>query len=306
MKKSILFSFIVVLLVVIAGGFYLYTTKKSTEKIEEQPIVVLDYKNISYGINGQMVKLVDGVSERESVPGSSSKTITKYFGNEIQKDLNNDGKQDVAFLLTEEMGGSGTFYYVVAALATDTGYEGSQAVLLGDRISPQTTESGPENSIIVNYLDRGPKDPMATAPSIGKSLRLILDAKTMQFGEVAQNFEGEADPQRMELGMKTWKWIKAEYSDGKVVKPTQDVFTIVFKKDGTFAATTDCNGVGGGYTTKKSALAFGNMMSTLMYCDGSQESDFKKILESTQSYLFTSKGELVLNLKMDSGSVYFK
>lgn len=305
MKKSILFSLVVVI-VAAAGGFYLYTTMNGKEKIQEQPIVVLDYKNTVYSINGQIVKLVDGVSEQESVLGSSSKTITKYFGNEIQKDLNNDGKQDVVFLLTQEMGGSGTFFYAVAALATDTGYEGSEAILLGDRISPQTTESGPENSVIINYLDRGSKDPMSTAPSIGKSLRLILDAKTMQFGEVAQNFEGEASAAQMNLGMKTWKWIKASYSDGKEIKPTKDVFTIIFKKDGTFAATTDCNGVGGSYTSTKSALTFGNMISTLMYCDGSQESDFRKILENTQSYLFTSKGELVLNLKLDSGSVYFK
>jgi hypothetical protein len=48
------------------------------------------------------------------------------------------------------------------------------------------------------------------------------------------------------------------------------------------------------------------MVGTLMYCEGSQESDFSKLLERAQGYLFTSKGELVLDLKFDSGTATFK
>jgi len=123
------------------------------------------------------------MSSIELVPGSASKTITKYFGNEIKKDLNGDGKQDIAFLLTQDTGGSGTFFYVVAAINNENGYSGSHAFLLGDRIAPQNTESGPQNSIIVNYADRAPQENMTVSPSIGKSIRLILDSNTMKFRE---------------------------------------------------------------------------------------------------------------------------
>jgi hypothetical protein len=175
--------------------------------------------------DGQTVKLVNGVSEVESAPGSASKIVTKYFGNEVKKDLDGDDREDVAFIITQESGGSGTFFYVVAGLNTNDGYVGSQGVLLGDRIAPQTTESGPGKSIIVNYMERKLGEPMTTSPSMGKSIRLILDPASMQFGEVEQNFEGEADPSRMSLDMKTWNWIKAEYSDGKIVTPKKDLFT---------------------------------------------------------------------------------
>ncbi len=298
---------IIFVLFVIAGMYkFNYLSGKSGYDVDGNKMVLSDYKNTSYTIDGQIVKLVDGISEVESAPGSASKIITKYFGNEIKKDLNGDGKDDIAFLVTQENGGSGTFFYVVAALNTSNGYIGSHGVLLGDRISPQTTESGKGNSIIVNYMDRVFGEPMTTSPSVGKSIKLILDPTTMQFGELAQNFEGEADPKRMSLNMKTWKWVKAESSDGEIVVPKKDSFTLTFKKDGTFGTTTDCNIAGGKYDLKDNTIVFSNIFSTKMYCEDSQENYFISLLDKTNGYLFTSKGELVLTLKSDSGSVYFK
>lgn len=130
-----------------------------------------NYKNIPYIIDGQNVKLDEN-------------STTRYFGNEIRKDLNSDGKEDIAFLITQNTGGSGTFFYVVAAINNGSSYSGSQAFLIGDRIAPQTTESGPLNSIIINYADRRPEESMTTKPSIGKSLRLNLDPETMKFNEI--------------------------------------------------------------------------------------------------------------------------
>ncbi len=137
-----------------------------------------DYKTAIYTIDGNTIQL--GVE-------------TKYFGNEVRADLNNDGREDVVFLITHQPGGSGTFFYVVAALNTERGYVGSAGVLLGDRIAPQTTEVRPNNIILVNYADRAPGEPFTARPSVGKSIWLKLDPETMQFGEVAQNFEGESD-----------------------------------------------------------------------------------------------------------------
>jgi hypothetical protein len=98
--------------------------------------------------------------------------------------------------MTFNTGGTGTFFYVVAALNTVNGYVGSQGLLLGDRIAPQTTEMSQNprhvNVIVVNYADRKPGEPMVTEPSVGKSIWIKLDPKIMQFGEVVQNFEGES------------------------------------------------------------------------------------------------------------------
>jgi len=137
-----------------------------------------DYKDATYIIEGQPVTLLGGYSEVPVVPGSASKTITRYFGNEAIGDLNGDGMSDIAFILSQTSGGSGTFYYVVVALKTANGYQGTNAILLGDRIAPQTTEIK-NGEVIVNYSDRKLTDPMTTAPSIGVSAYLKIQGANL-------------------------------------------------------------------------------------------------------------------------------
>lgn len=278
---------------------------------EKRVDTAADHKNAEYVLDGKRVKLTDGVAEMEAAPGSASKIITRYFGNEVKHDLNDDGREDVVFLLSQETGGSGIFFYVVAALNTEKGFIGSQGLLLGDRIAPQTTEisrnPNHKNVIVVNYAVRNPGEPMTTRPSLGKSIWLKLDSESMQWGEVVQDFEGEADPSHMKLDMNTWNWISALYNDGKKVEPKKPgKFTITFSTDGKVSGTTDCNSFGGNYTVTDNKISFGDMFSTKMYCEGSQESDFMNLLGDTASFRFTSRGELILGLKFDSGSVTFR
>jgi len=130
-------------------------------------------------IEGQPVTLVDGRAETPVAPGSASKVVTQYFGNVATGDLNGDGAPDVAFLLTQDSGGSGTFYYVVATLVDEDGrYQGTNAVLLGDRIAPQTTEIR-DGMLIVNYAERRPSEPMTTQPSLGVSKYLRVEGTTL-------------------------------------------------------------------------------------------------------------------------------
>lgn len=148
---------------------------------------IADYKNIAYTIEGERVELHDGITETSATPGSATKVVTQFFGNVGKGDLNGDGIPDLAFLLTQNSGGSGTFYYVVGAIQTVSGgYIGTAGVLLGDRIAPQTTEIR-DGVVIVNYADRAWGEPMTASPSVGKTLRLKLDPKSMQFVEVDQN-----------------------------------------------------------------------------------------------------------------------
>ena len=259
--------------------------------------------NTTYRIDGQAVTLVNGVAEVEAAPGSASKVITKYFGNQAMGDLNGDGVPDQAFLLTQERGGSGTFFYIVAAVHNAAGrYSGSDAVLLGDRIAPHSTEIRGGN-VVVKYAVRADGEPMATPPSVGRSLTLKLDPQTMQLGEVEQNVEGEVDLAKMKLDMKVWTWVSARYKDGREIVPKKaGEFTLEFGKDGRFSAQTDCNSMSGTYTVKDTAITFGQIAMTKTFCEGSLEGDFSTLLETTQGFHFTSKGELILDLKFDSGS----
>lgn len=288
MKKTLII--IVGIIILLIAGFFALNSYIYNEKQGDQT-PILTHKDATYVLGGEVVKLEGNV---------------KYFGNEVSYDFDKDGREDKAFIITHQPGGSGTFYYVVAALNKETGYEGSQGLLLGDRISPQTTEIK-DGLVVVNYADRKPNEPFTTQPSVGKSLRLKLDVNSMQFGEVAQDFEGEANPNTMTLTMKKWTWINAQYNDGRTVTPKKTLaFTLEFLPTGQFSATTDCNEIGGKYVAKNGVITFSEMISTKMFCEGSQETDFATLLTNSSGYHFTSKGELILDLKFDSGTVVFR
>ena len=184
---------IVGIIAVLIGGFYAFNAYIYEQK---QVTATTDYKEAEFILDGQRVKLTHGVAQTEAVPGSSSKITTRYFGNEVITDLNGDGREDVAFILTQDTGGSATYYYAVAALQTDRGYIGSDGYLLGDRIAPQSTNisQNPRHKYVVvfNYAERAAGEPMTAQPSIGKSVYLKLDTTSMQWGIVEPNFEGES------------------------------------------------------------------------------------------------------------------
>lgn len=195
MKKIILFGTVGVVVVV---GFVMMFGSNETEtpQREAQEMLPSDYKNTSYTINGETVHLVDGYSESEIAPESAAKVITRYFGNELVVDLDGDGDDDVAFILTQETGGSGIFYYAVAALNVDDGYVGSDGYLLGDRIAPQSTNLSPnprhQQVVVFNYADRAPGEPMSVAPSVGSSVYLKIVPEDKRWAIVVPDFEGES------------------------------------------------------------------------------------------------------------------
>ncbi len=204
MKKFII---ILIICVLIISGFLIFkkpqVSKDDNLSNQNQSEVVdnstkdSEYKNISYSIDGNQITLKDGVAETEAAPGSASKLTTLYFGNDFKTDLNRDGFDDVVFLLTQDGNGSGTFYYVVAALSTANGYVGSDGYFLGDRIAPQninlSENPNQQGVIVVNYADRATDEPMAATPSVGKSVYLKLDLTNERWGVVEPNFSGESN-----------------------------------------------------------------------------------------------------------------
>ena len=53
-------------------------------------------------------------------------------------------------------------------------------------------------------------------------------------------------------------------------------------------------------------LSFSEMGSTLMFCEGSQESIFIKSLGEVESYFIDKDNKLVLQIKSDSGTMIFE
>lgn len=173
MNKKII-ALIVLVVAVLGAGWWVWQNKPAVTGV-----FILDPQNCAYTIEGKSVALEDGYTEEQINPVSATKVITRYFGNEAYGDFNGDGKDDAAFILTQEPGGSGTFFYAVVALAGDEKCVGTNAILLGDRIAPQTTNFM-NGEIIFNYAERKPQEPMTASPSVGvsKYLKVISGVLT--------------------------------------------------------------------------------------------------------------------------------
>ena len=179
-------------------GYYVYLAEGKKELVDTS-----DPKNFTYDIEGREVTLVNGYAETQEAPGSATTIKTEYFGNEAKGDLNGDGKEDSAFLLKQQPGGTGVFYYLVAVIDGKP----TKTAFLGDRIAPQTTQIS-SGAVTVNYADRKPDEPMAATPTVGisKYFRvegdvLVEQMDTAEFGK----------PLELVINQ------KAKFSDGLVI-----------------------------------------------------------------------------------------
>jgi heat shock protein HslJ len=109
-----------------------------------------------------------------------------------------------------------------------------------------------------------------------------------------------------ELTSQKWNWSKTQMSDGtEIIPSTPGKFSITFQPDMRVLATTDCNNGNGSYELgADNSLTIGPMATTMMFCEGSTETQFYQGLANVGSYKI-SNGELWLMLKMDSGTMIF-
>lgn len=157
MSGKKLFLILIILGALLGVDYLLYRLIETESPATVAEKTVLDAKNATYTVEGQEITLVNGRFEN-----------TQYFGNEAKGDFNGDGIDDVALLLTQDSAGTGRFYYVAAVISSGSGFSGTNAIFLGDRIAPQTTEFI-NGEIIVNYADRNQGEPMTAEPSVGVS-----------------------------------------------------------------------------------------------------------------------------------------
>jgi len=300
------YTILILLMAVVVFAAIIYKSdfvKKTDDKKIE---IVTDYRNATYTIDGVVTKLTNGRSVIVTDPVLETSVTTQYVGNEAIGDFDKDGRMDIAFVVRQDTGGSGTFYYLVAALNKESGYVGGEATFLGDRILLESTAVVDEDIIVVKFKDRKPTDDFTVAPSVSKSIALVVATDPLSFGPIENESNVEAEPLKMTLTMKPWNWVGIEYADGRNITPRiQNKFILTFKNDGRFSMQTDCNGIGGEYVVNDNTIKLERMMSTLMSCEGSQESDFSQALNKVDTYKFTSKGALILELKDGKGIMIF-
>lgn len=156
--KNILIALVVIIFII--GGLIItswYTNIFPWDSEEED-------NEISYVIEDERILLKNGYSEvTDSELGF--RTITKSVGGEALGDLNGDGLEDLASVVVQNSEGSGSFYYLVAALNRRDGYRGMDGVFLGDRIKIESVNIV-DGRVEVRFLDRKDGAPMSTEPTV--------------------------------------------------------------------------------------------------------------------------------------------
>ena len=167
MFKFVLF---LVAVVIVVGGTWFYGGMKSNVAPEDgNTALASDPLNASYQVEGVTITLSNGRAEMPIEEGSATVIATEIFGEPIYGDIDGDGDDDAGVLIRQEPGGTGTFYYVAAAINESGTYSGTNALLLGDRVVPQNVQiSG--GGVVANYADRAADEPMSAPATVGKTL----------------------------------------------------------------------------------------------------------------------------------------
>lgn len=124
-------------------------------------------KNASFLLEGSNVQLTDGISA-VPIENSSLVNLTKYYGCPSSGQLEDKKTAALSFVISNESGGSGTFYYLAAAVEKDGGYIIIDPVFIGDRIKPIETSIN-NGILIISYLDRAAGEGYSAEPSIQKN-----------------------------------------------------------------------------------------------------------------------------------------
>jgi heat shock protein HslJ/peptidoglycan hydrolase-like protein with peptidoglycan-binding domain len=101
-----------------------------------------------------------------------------------------------------------------------------------------------------------------------------------------------------------WLWQKTTPSDSAVITPRRDMFTVTLTSDGKVSGTTDCNNFFGSYKLASDGrISFGDISSTKMYCEGSQESEFVSALAKGGRAILG--GNSTLQVMQGDGSILY-
>lgn len=175
MKKLLL----LVLLGLMTWSGYEYFYANNGKKIElavesSRP----DARNASFLFEDGEVTLKNGRNDGDD--SSFIPTETYLTGEPAYGDINSDKKNDTVVLLVQNSGGSGVFVYIAGYVSGNVAYKGSNAVFVGDRISPTQVTIDDKGVIKLSYLDRAPNDPMSETPTIPKTKSFKYSAGTLE------------------------------------------------------------------------------------------------------------------------------
>lgn len=162
-------------LIIVAAGLIFYFTRSpesaSTPNTDPIGSAEINPSNATFSFDDGSVTLTNGTGEKEDEETGFKETV-EILEERAIGDLNADGKNDAVLLLARSGGGSGVFIYAAAYISGPVNYKGTNAIFLGDRISPQSITIA--NGIAtVRFLDRNPDEAFAAEPTMPKDEQFV-------------------------------------------------------------------------------------------------------------------------------------
>ena len=127
-------------------------------------------------------------------------------------------------------------------------------------------------------------------------------------GEETPVIEGEEEVfiSDSTLGSSSWLWLESLVADEQIIPNQVDAFVVSFdESEGQVSIQTDCNTNFGSYQADENSLEFGELASTRMFCEDSQENLFTDQLTQVDSYQIDEVGYLSLFLADDNSYMLF-
>ena len=178
MKTKYVFLSVATLILAACGTSTEVTSQENQkENTQTSTQAAQDPANAGYYIDGILYTLVNGELE-QPIEESSAVNKFKLLDFKATGDLNKDGADDIAVVITNDTGGSGTFYYLAIFTSGTPIVENTYNI--GDRINVQDLKFA-DNKFQVTYLDRGPEQDMASEPSVEITTIVEMDAENTGF-----------------------------------------------------------------------------------------------------------------------------
>jgi len=161
-----------------------------------------------------------------------------------------------------------------------------------------------KQNMIITFV--GNKATISASGSDNSELMYFCGGGASLAGEYIKGEELKKNTSSLTLESKEWNWIETTYNnDTKIVPKKIGIFRLKFER-GKVNIATDCNSASGSYSIDGNKLAIKNIAITEKYCKDSMEGEFVKMLGEIDSYFFKEDGQLVFDLKYDTGSSIFK
>jgi len=275
-------------------------TETLTEPIPTDRLTLSQLKNGSYsGIYEEIVTLTDGLYEGEPFVEGGASRPTVHLIDEllVHGDLDGDGIEDVAMLLNEHSGGSGTFTFM--------GVQGNQngepvdmgTTWIGDRIQVKSMviENG---QIIITIVTQGPTDSQCCPTLIMKT------TYALQNGELALVSSEEIGSISLtELDNSSWLLTNFNVDQEPVLSETEIILSFA---DGKISGSSGCNFYNTNVNSEKGqTLTIDPAISTRMACSETimaQEFTYLARLQQVTQWRYGA-GQLALTYQMEDGAV---